>query len=398
VTYPNSDTTDYTYDAQGNRLTMTTNGTTTLDYTYDDADQMTDVEGTTYDYDDNGNRTDGGADTYDWDHENRLVASSVDSVSASYEYNGAGLRTSRTVGATTVGFVWDQNASLPVVLRDTAGNRYVYGLDLLTRINGTDEEWYLTDGLGSTTALADAVGDVTGTYTYDVFGAVRSHTGDDTEWSYTGEQNDPTGLEYLRARYYESETGRFLSQDPLPLIDRYAYVGNNAATMIDPTGLRARTFTRQVLAYTSRVLMASFCWVGKNQDCSEELEWQRKMLLWAKRCAVGVAVGQQVVAAGAMMAGCAMGLASHGARRLELHRPVVWLDDRLAGARSWTTNNVPCLEQIGDYYNYQVTEVLEGIVLSLLRIPWGYRALDDFNDSQEANRLGMRYQKTCNLR
>jgi RHS repeat-associated protein len=35
--------------------------------------------------------------------------------------------------------------------------------------------------------------------------------------SYTGEQNDPTGLEYLRARYYDKANGRFVSQDPLPL-------------------------------------------------------------------------------------------------------------------------------------------------------------------------------------
>jgi hypothetical protein len=39
-----------------------------------------------------------------------------------------------------------------------------------------------------------------GAYTYDVFGAVRSHTGASTEFSYTGKQNDPNGLEYLRAR------------------------------------------------------------------------------------------------------------------------------------------------------------------------------------------------------
>jgi RHS repeat-associated protein len=284
------------------------NGTTTLDYTYDDADQMTDVEGTSYDYDDNGNRTDGGSDTYDWDHENRLAASSIDSVSASYEYNGAGLRTSRTLGATTVGFVWDQNASLPVVLRDTAGNHYVYGLDLLTRINGTDEEWYLTDGLGSTTALADAAGDLTGTYTYDVFGAVRSHTGDDTEWSYTGEQYDPTGLEYLRARYYEPETGRFISRDPIPFLQRYAYVANNPASMVDPTGLRERSFFRQVLDHTYDIISDSRCWtlgaeaavaagfgrievaagigvaIATNR-CGNLIEWQRKMLLWAKRAA-----------------------------------------------------------------------------------------------------------------
>jgi RHS repeat-associated protein len=135
-------------------------------------------------------------------------------VSGTYAYNGDGLRTSRTIASTTVDYVWDLNAALPVVLGDSDGNRYVYGLDLLTRVNGTDEEWYLYDGLGSTTGLADGAGDVTGSYAYDAFGTVRSQSGAATEWSYTGEQVDPSGLQYLRARYYDAQNGRFLNEDP----------------------------------------------------------------------------------------------------------------------------------------------------------------------------------------
>jgi YD repeat-containing protein len=138
--------------------------------------------------------TTAGADTFDSDAENRLIETNIASTTGTYEYNGDGLRTTRTIGASAVSYVWDLNASLPVILQDTDGNRYVYGLDQLTRIDGADEEWYLYDGLGSTTGLADDAGTVTGTYEYDVFGAVRAHTGGATEWSYTGEQNDPTGL------------------------------------------------------------------------------------------------------------------------------------------------------------------------------------------------------------
>jgi RHS repeat-associated protein len=194
-----------------------------------------------YDYDDNGNQVEAGSDTFEWDAENRLTETNIASTVGAYEYNGDGLRTTRTIGASAVSYVWDLNAGLPVILEDTDGNRYVYGLDLLTRIAGTDEEWYLYDGLGSTTVLADANGAVTGTYTYDVFGAVRSHTGDATEWSYTGEQNDPSGLEYIRARYYDGSTGRFISQDPLPLLERYPYVSSNPAGYVDPDGLCKRT-------------------------------------------------------------------------------------------------------------------------------------------------------------
>ena len=78
---------------------------------------------------------------------------------------------------------------------------------------------------------------MTDEYEYDVFGAVRAHTGGGaSEFTYTGEQNDPTGLEYLRARYYDGATGRFLSEDPIPSSHSYSYVGSNPARFVDPAG------------------------------------------------------------------------------------------------------------------------------------------------------------------
>jgi RHS repeat-associated protein len=166
--------------------------------------------------------------------------------------------------SSAVSYVWDLNASLPVTLQDTAGNRYVYGLDLLTRIDGADEEWYLYDGLGSTTGLADDTGTVTGTYEYDVFGAVRSHTGDATEWSYTGEQHDATGLEYLRARYYDALTGRLLSVDPIPATQRYPYVGQNPTNYTDSSGLCVEPASATVVSGATAVETAgvgpALCW------------------------------------------------------------------------------------------------------------------------------------------
>jgi RHS repeat-associated protein len=79
---------------------------------------------------------------------------------------------------------------------------------------------------------------VTGTYAYDAFGAIRAQTGSSpNEFKFTGEQVDATGMEYLRVRYYDQATGRFLSQDPVPFLQRYAYVGSNPANLTDPYGL-----------------------------------------------------------------------------------------------------------------------------------------------------------------
>jgi RHS repeat-associated protein len=92
--------------------------------------------------------------------------------------------------------------------------------------------------------LANGAGSVTGAYTYDAFGSVRTHTGASTDWTYTGEQNDPNGLEYLRARYYDPAVGRFLRRDPWPgsvlwpqTLNPYACVLNNPCRFTDPWGL-----------------------------------------------------------------------------------------------------------------------------------------------------------------
>ena len=187
------------------------------------------------------------AETFTYDHENRLVQASVGGTASAYTYNGDGLRVSRTVGGTTASYVWDAGSALPVVLQETTGGQttyYVYGLDLISSVQGTTATYYLTDGLGSTTQLTDGAGAVAGAYAYDVFGSVRSHSGATTEWSFTGEQNDPTGLEFLRARYYDPALGRFLSRDPFSgyltmpqTLNRYPYVLNNPVNYIDPFGL-----------------------------------------------------------------------------------------------------------------------------------------------------------------
>jgi RHS repeat-associated protein len=238
VTYPNGDIQSYTYDPMGNRLTKVHNGATT-NYTTDDADQMALAGGVAYGYDNNGNQTSRGADTFSYNTENRLTATNLAGTAGSYAYNGDGLRTSRTIGATTTTFAWGNATGMPVVLRDSAGNRYLYGRDLISVSDSANKKFYYhTDGLGSTTAITGSTGAVVKTYQYDAYGAVRTQTGTQpNEFTFTGEQVDSSGLEYLRARYYDPNTGRFANRDPLPLMQRYAYVGGNPVNLADPLGL-----------------------------------------------------------------------------------------------------------------------------------------------------------------
>jgi RHS repeat-associated protein len=91
----------------------------------------------------------------------------------------------------------------------------------------------------STTDLTNGSGTATDTYTYDVFGAIRSQTGSSPNyWLFTGQQMDgDSGLYFLRARYYDPSTGRFLGRDPIMAAEPYAYVGNNRVNLVDPYGL-----------------------------------------------------------------------------------------------------------------------------------------------------------------
>jgi RHS repeat-associated protein len=237
VNYPTGTDLSYSYDGNGNRLTANTD-----DYTYDVADQLQLIEALAFDYDENGNQTDKGSDTFTYDYENRLTESVVSSVTSTSTYNGDGLRMSLEVddgSPTTTDYQWDTNRSLPVILNDGT-NRYVYGLDLISAIDGSNNvKYFMYDGLGSTTEIVNDVGTVSAAYSYDVFGTVRAQSAAPSNpWLFTGEQRDAdSGLYYLRARYYDSTTGRFLSRDPVIAAQPYEYAGNGPVNFTDRSGL-----------------------------------------------------------------------------------------------------------------------------------------------------------------
>ena len=339
VAYPEGDCQSFGYDPVGNRETLTVepqdtdpcDGTpTTTTYTYDEVDQLTEIDSVANKHDKNGNLlginlTDPtpSDDTFLYDQENRLFRtgecradidgdgavssgdqlkytfhvtssegqdkydllldfnedrgvnsgdqllmaneiaapqhcrnSGTDTGNGRYWYNGDGLRMrARSFYSTSPSrvdndFVWDQGAGLPVILQDVripnsgsaTTTTYLYGLGLIAETdNAGSTHFYLSDGLGSTTQLVESDGDVANTYTYDVWGALRSTTGTTTnQFDFTGEQADHNanrGLVYLRARHYDPALGRFLSRDPLDVGNRYAYANNRPVGLTDPRGL-----------------------------------------------------------------------------------------------------------------------------------------------------------------
>ncbi|MBI5947479.1 MAG: RHS repeat-associated core domain-containing protein [Chloroflexi bacterium] len=246
VTYPGPATTTYAFDAFGNRTSMTKPGSQVTTYAYNDGDRLTTVtppspaSAVSYTWDNNGDLTARGSDSFSWDYEDRMVSATVNSVTTTFAYRGDGLRNSRTTGGNTTTFTWDINAGLPVVLDD--GNQYLYGAGLEAQKQSGSWYYYLEDGLGSTMAIVDASGAVQDSYTYDIYGKPTKTGSLANEFDFAGQQTDGTGLQYLRARYMDPETGTFISREPMAAAPRwmgnpFGYGSGNPSNLSDPTGL-----------------------------------------------------------------------------------------------------------------------------------------------------------------
>ncbi|MCI0528683.1 MAG: RHS repeat-associated core domain-containing protein, partial [Nitrospira sp.] len=102
----------------------------------------------------------------------------------------------------------------------------------------------MTDALGSVRQLTDAQGEITLANAYEPYGDLAQANGTaQTSYGFTSEFTDPSGMVYLRARYYMPSDGRFLTRDtwmgdynsPLSL-NRWMYVEGNPINYTDPSG------------------------------------------------------------------------------------------------------------------------------------------------------------------
>ncbi len=159
-------------------------------------------------------------------------------------YDALGRRIQRSANSGITNFVYDG----PDVVRDLNANLstasdYLNGADIDNKLRQTvsgTSSYFTTDHLGTTRAVTDASGTVTSSLNYDSFGAVVSGS-PLTRYTYTGRESDPdTGLVYYRARWYASQLGRFISEDPIGFrghdLDLYAYVKNDPNRFKDPSG------------------------------------------------------------------------------------------------------------------------------------------------------------------
>ena len=291
-------TASYTYDINSNRTRKveTISGITeTINYEYNANDQLlsevSSANGTTiYSYDVNGsliNKTNEGKFSYQYGYDlrNRLVTANITrkegtadvAITSSYAYNTDGIRTRalQTINGITQNRYFlldDGHTGYAQVFEETAElgesivRSYTIGDDVLSQTVAGVTGHLLYDGHGSTRQLVDSNGGVTANYAYDAYGkmlggnpGVTDGKQSATDLLYAGEQFDPgLQMEYLRARYYNQDNGRFNRLDPFEgnceapqSLHKYAYAHCDPINGIDPNG----TFTLSEIISNLNTLM-----------------------------------------------------------------------------------------------------------------------------------------------
>ena len=247
ATYADSTNVGYQYDPAGNRTSVTTNGATTF-YGYDQNNKLQSIGTDAVTWDGNGNMLSKGATTYVYDSQNRLLDAKTSDQTIQMAYDGADQRVTRSASGVATSYVYDDHSQLARVVKEGNSQRsQLYGLDGQVLWDNTSDQgqlYYHQDALGSTAAVTKPDGSVAATMFYDAFGAPRSPITIPGSFWFAGEQYDQdTSLIYLRARYYDPTTGRFLTADPAEpdyrntqSLNPYAYAMNDPLRFVDPTG------------------------------------------------------------------------------------------------------------------------------------------------------------------
>jgi RHS repeat-associated protein len=104
-------------------------------------------------------------------------------------------------------------------------------------------------------------------YSYDAFGNVVAQTEVISQpFKFVGQHGvmtEPNGFYYMRARYYDPQVGRFISEDPIGFdggdVNLMAYVGSNPVLGVDPWGyIVSKVYRPLAIGYGIGKLLAFF--------------------------------------------------------------------------------------------------------------------------------------------
>ncbi len=243
-TVPTQNTSTYSY-SDDNRLISSSTGANTQLYGYDNDGNVI-------------NKGSGNNLSYDLE-DNLTGASATTGLNLTATYDAFGNRRSVIRNGIETRYIEDINGGIANILAETNAtntvqNYYIHGtIGLAARIKADGTiHYYHGDFRGSTVAMTNTSQAITHKYQYDEFGnLLNSQEADFNAFRYVGaygimfETND---LAFMRARYYDPNTGRFNSEDPIWASNLYPYAGNNGVMNVDLTGLESlNDFGGQIL-------------------------------------------------------------------------------------------------------------------------------------------------------
>lgn len=244
-------TESFTYDILGNILSKNATLYTYAGANYANPHAATAIGSDAYTYDTAGNLLSTPTKTFTYNYKNELTSAATPTTLSLYLYAPDGSRLKETTGTTTIHTPTDQytqtntNGTLTKTKQVFLNGLYVGS------ITGNTLSYPTTNHLGSLQKITNASGAITEVTDYYAFGSERLHTGSNSKRRYIGEEYDSTtGLNYLNARYYDGNKGRFISQDPSfwspqkfltnpQSMNSYSYANNNPIANKDPLGLFA---------------------------------------------------------------------------------------------------------------------------------------------------------------
>ncbi len=247
ATTPNG-TVQYTFDAAGNRTQVTTNGAVAT-YEPNNLNEYQVANNVAYQYDADGNLISGNGWTYTYDDENHMLSMSNGSNTWTFQYDGLGNRVLATHNGVTTRYLIDPagygNLVAELNSSGQANAHYVYGLDLTSTVQASGTSYYNYDGTGNTVQLTSSTGAVVNSYSYLPFGEQTVQSASVTNpFTFAGElgaRDEGTGLYFMRNRWYNPALGRFQQPDPVGIAggeNLYTYALNNPLTSLDPLGLK----------------------------------------------------------------------------------------------------------------------------------------------------------------
>ena len=269
---------EYNYDAGGNITAKKVYGYTTgmlgapiktYSYVYGDdnwKDKLTSWNGQSITYDDIGKPLDYKGCTLAWDERNRLIRTLNSKAYTEYTYGKDGkpvksvsLISGGYIGTSEItyaeGRLYKKTTRVTTVsgsLLSESETEFLYCGEEVIGLKYNGGMYYYRKNLqGDIIAIVDEEGNEVGRYAYDAWGnCLASGSGviSANPFRYRGYYWDgEAGLYFLNTRWYDPETGRFISPDSINYLDPesinglnlYAYCLNNPIMYTDPNGTTA---------------------------------------------------------------------------------------------------------------------------------------------------------------